>query len=305
MANNELGDFQTPEALARSVVSLVAGLTSTPTTIVEPTCGEGSFVKAALDAFSSAIVHGLEIQESYVRTLEKRFQFCPRFVLHKENYFDFDWDELISNMAKPVWVIGNPPWVTNTELVKLGSSNLPKKSPQAHLRGYEAQTGKSNFDISESMLRDWFRWCAMCGGTLAVICKTSVARKVLQWWWKQDNRTPTSRIYLIDAHAEFGAIVSAGVLVCSFAEQSTRTCELYASLDAPGPTSTFGLVDGYLVSDESSYRRGRQLLGKAAPQWRSGIKHDVGAVVELSDENGILRNRLGEIVDIERTYVYP
>lgn len=305
MPNNELGDFQTPDKLAKGVVSLVAGLTSTPKTIVEPTCGEGSFVQAALDAFPSAIVHGLEVQDSYVRTLEKRFQFSPRFVLHKENYFDFDWDELIANMAKPVWVIGNPPWVTNTQLMKLESWNLPKKSPQAHLRGYEAQTGKSNFDISESMLRDWFRWCSACGGTLAVICKTSVARKVLQWWWKQNEPAPRSRMHLIDAQAEFGATVSACVLVSSFAETAVKTCELFESLAAQNPQSTFGLIDGYLISDEPTYRKGRGLLGKARPQWRSGIKHDLGAVLEFEEEGDELRNRMGETVKLEPHHLYP
>lgn len=305
MPNNELGDFQTPDNLARRVVSLVSGLTSTPTTIVEPTCGEGSFVQAALDAFPSAIVHGLEVQDSYIRTLERRFQFSPRFVLHKENYFAFDWDELIANMAKPVWVIGNPPWVTNTQLMKLESWNLPKKSPQSHLRGYEAQTGKSNFDISESMLRDWFRWCSACGGTLAVICKTSVARKVLQWWWKQNEPAPRSRMHLIDAQAEFGAIVSACVLVSSFAEAATKTCELFGSLDVQSPQNTFGLIDGYLVSDEPTYRGGRDLIGKAQPRWRSGIKHDLGAVLELIEEHGELKNRLGETINIEPSHLYP
>lgn len=305
MPNNEFGDFQTPDSLARRVVSLVSGLTSTPATIVEPTCGEGSFVQAALDAFPSAIVHGLEVQDSYIRTLERRFQFSPRFVLHKENYFAFDWDELIANMAKPVWVIGNPPWVTNTQLMKLESWNLPKKSPQSHLRGYEAQTGKSNFDISESMLRDWFRWCSACGSTLAVICKTSVARKVLQWWWKQNESAPRSRMHLIDAQAEFGATVSACVLVSSFVETATKTCELFESLDAQTPQSTFGLIDGYLISDEPKYRSGRRFLGKAQPQWRSGIKHDLGAVLELQEEGGELKNKVGEPVSVERDYLYP
>jgi len=306
MPNNEFGDFQTNDALAKRVVSLVSGLSRTPSTVVEPTCGEGAFIRASFDAFPEAIIHGLEVQPAYIHTLERQFQFCPKFVLHRADYFQFDWDALIKNVAKPVWVIGNPPWVTNTVLMKMDSTNLPKKSPQADLRGFEAQTGKSNFDISESMIRDWFRWCAACEGTLAVICKTSVARKVLQWWWKQSDYAPAARIHLIDAQAEFGATVSACILVCSFSNVAAqKSCDLYDSLESSCPGSTFGLVDGILVANEPSYRRGRALRGKCQPQWRSGIKHDVGPVLEFIQHGDTLTNKLGEVVGIEPDFLFP
>ena len=50
-ANDKMvfGDFQTPEALARKVVSLVHREESRICTVVEPTCGLGSFLKAAVD----------------------------------------------------------------------------------------------------------------------------------------------------------------------------------------------------------------------------------------------------------------
>lgn len=306
MANNEYGDFQTNQALANSVVKLVSGLARKPATIVEPTCGEGSFVRASMAAFPDAIVHGLEVQDEYVRTLERNFQFERKFILHRDNYFNFDWNTLFERMAKPVWVIGNPPWVTNSLLMKLDSKNLPKKSPQANLRGIEAQTGKSNFDISESMIRDWFHWCASSNGTLAVICKTSVARKVLQWWWRQDRASPAARIHHIDALAEFGASVSACVLVCTFDEgAAARVCEVYDTLESTKPINTFGLIDGYLVSDEAGYRIGRSLLGKSRPQWRSGIKHDVGSVLEFVSHGSALKNKQGEEVSIEPDFLFP
>ena len=306
MPNNEFGDFQTNEGLARRVVSLVAGLSRTPLTVIEPTCGEGNFIRACLDAFPGAVIHGLEVQVDYVQKVERRFQFCPKFILHRADYFQFEWDSLIEEVAKPVWVIGNPPWVTNTLLTKIESTNLPKKSPQAHLRGFETQTGKSNFDISKSMIRDWFRWCAACDGTLAVICKTSVARKVLQWWWKQNEVAPFARIHLIDAKMEFGVTVSACVFICSFEGTTSRkACDLYDTIEAPQPTSTFGLVDGFLVADEPRYRAGRPLLGKARPQWRSGIKHDAGNVLELTEKAGEFRNKLGKLVQLEISISLP
>lgn len=306
MANNEFGDFQTNERLAASVVALLGDASGNPATIVEPTCGRGNFIAAAHAAYPNSLIHGLEINPDHVQGLEKRFQFNSRVVLHKENYFDFDWESLVAQMAKPVWVIGNPPWVTNTQLIKINSANLPVKSPQAHLRGIEAQTGKSNFDISESMMRDWFGWCESCDGSLAVICKTSVARKLLMWWWKAGKRAPLARMYLIDAKAEFDVSVSACVLVCSFGTGTgEQQCTIFSSLDAVAPESEFGLSNGVLVSDARRFCHTRYLLGKSNPQWRSGIKHDAGKVLELRRRGVALVNGYGDQVEVESDFLFP
>lgn len=307
MANNEFGDFQTNPSLSKKVVKLLRDMTGTPATIVEPTCGEGNLIAATFDAFPDAVIHGLEINEKYIAKLEKKFQFQSKFILHKADYFKFDWDDLVPRMAKPVWIVGNPPWVTNSQLMKLESTNLPKKSPQQNLTGFEAQTGKSNFDISESMIRNWFDWCFECDGSLAVICKTSVARKILQWWWKNGKPSPSARMYLIDSKAEFDVSVSACILVCTFSrEPSKKVCEIFETPDAVAPSSKFGLIDGYLVSDADAFARGRYILGDATPRWRSGLKHDASAVLELQPSlGGAYRNRLDENVELEADYVFP
>lgn len=80
MPNNEFGDFQTHRALADRVVGLLRDIAQAPATVVEPTCGKGSFVRAALNVFPNAVVHGLEIQKGHVRELERQFQFKPNFV---------------------------------------------------------------------------------------------------------------------------------------------------------------------------------------------------------------------------------
>lgn len=306
MANNEFGDFQTNSQLSGKVVGLLAELTGAPATIIEPTCGKGNLVKATFDAFPASTIHGLEISQSHVGTLEKRFQFEPKFILHHADYFQFDWLDLIPRMAKPIWVIGNPPWVTNSQLMRLESRNLPKKSPQANLRGFDAQTGKSNFDISESMIRDWFAWCASCNGSLAVICKTSVARKLLQWWWKSGKDAPLAKMFLIDAKAEFDVTVSACVLVCSFSDIVTQqVCEVHEHIDAKICASRFGMIDGILVSDADAFMGARDILGQAHPRWRSGLKHDASAVLELEHVDGELRNKAGERVNIEPDFIFP
>ena len=72
-------------------------------------------------------------------------------VIH-ESFFEVDWPTTLGDLADPILVVGNPPWVTNSALGALGSVNLPDKSNFQNRTGLEAMTGKSNFDISEWML---------------------------------------------------------------------------------------------------------------------------------------------------------
>ena len=52
-AKKEFGDFQTPDDLAKRVVSLVRDLWGDPNLVIEPTVGLGSFLKAATVKYSS------------------------------------------------------------------------------------------------------------------------------------------------------------------------------------------------------------------------------------------------------------
>ena len=78
-----------------------------------------------------------------------------------------------------ILVIGNPPWVTNSDLGQLGSNNLPTKTNFQGLRGFDARTGKSNFDISEWILVRLIE-ALPPDGAIAMLCKTMTARKVLR-----------------------------------------------------------------------------------------------------------------------------
>ena len=61
----EYGDFQTPLSLARTVCHKLFEMGYRPKVLVEPTCGKGNFIIAALEVFPSIRkVFGLEIQDS-------------------------------------------------------------------------------------------------------------------------------------------------------------------------------------------------------------------------------------------------
>lgn len=64
----EFGDFQTPSDLAHEIAAFLRDSGETPDVVVEPTCGRGSFVVAATDAFPRAkAVYGFDINPQYVR----------------------------------------------------------------------------------------------------------------------------------------------------------------------------------------------------------------------------------------------
>src|SRR5712691_2586098 len=149
----EFGDFQTPARLAKRVCRLLADRGIRPASVLEPTCGVGTFLSASLEAFASirkAI--GIEVNPRYVQRATGVFADGPNSskvqIVHGD-FFDTNFGELVSQLPEPLLVIGNPPWITNSELGALGSSNLPEKRNFQGHAGLDAMTGKSNFDISE------------------------------------------------------------------------------------------------------------------------------------------------------------
>ncbi|MCC6492576.1 MAG: SAM-dependent DNA methyltransferase [Pirellulales bacterium] len=209
-------------------------------------------------------------------------------------------------MPEPILVIGNPPWVTNAALSSLGSVNLPVKSNFHGYRGFDAKTGKSNFDISEWMLLHLLELLNGRRATLAMLCKTMVARKVLQHAWKHGFDIGRAEIHRIDATAHFNAAVDA-CLFCCYVEPGKRTvsCQTYEALDDSSKRHTFGYDDGRLVADIEAYSQWRHLLGESPYRWRSGVKHDCSKVMELSEAESGLRNGFGETVNLEPEYLFP
>jgi hypothetical protein len=306
----EFGDFQTPADLARSVCRLLSSQAISPASIIEPTCGRGSFLLAALTQFPGVgRAVALDINPEYIASVRSDLESLPhseKVEVLRGSFFEVDWRDTLAKLPDPLLVIGNPPWVTNAGLGVLGSSNLPEKTNLQNHVGLDALTGKSNFDISEWMLTKMMDWINTRSATLAMLCKTAVARKVLVHAWKSGIALEDSAIRLVDAAAYFGASVSACLLVCKASPSSrSHECRVYSGLEDCEPAGTIGFQDGFLLSNPNHYRRLRHLRGDGAYRWRSGIKHDCSAVMELTGEQGRYRNGLGEAVQIEDYYVYP
>lgn len=300
----EFGDFQTPDLLAREICNLLREMGVSPRTIVEPTCGQGSFLRACLSVFPECSRFlGFEVNSDYVQ----RAQALPRVEVQLENFFDKDWHGALGTLDEEILVIGNPPWVTNSTVGSINGGNLPTKSNFQKLRGFDAVTGKSNFDISEWMLLQLLEALSGKHAVIAMLCKTVVARKVLSHIWKHSSQVTKSAIYTIDADKHFGVAVSACLLVCRLRPGSKSTeCDIHQHLRLESTCSRIGLRGNRLVSDLGAFSNYGHLAGKCPVKWRSGVKHDCTRVVELRRKSkDEFENKLGETVRLESSYLFP
>ncbi len=146
--NREFGDFQTPPSLVAAVLECLYSSGKVWSRVIEPTCGRGNFIEGLLNlALPPREIQAIEIQDDYLENARRIFERFPstHFVIKQANLFDLDLHkDLQWSTTGPLLVVGNPPWVTNSELGLLGSNNLPHKKNLKGLRGIEARTGATN-----------------------------------------------------------------------------------------------------------------------------------------------------------------
>jgi hypothetical protein len=313
----EFGDFQTPLWFAEQVCTLLRSLGISPHTAIEPTCGVGNFLVATMRSFPELThVIGCEINSKYLEIARCSVAEVGgphgdvQVDLFQGDFFDVDWSSLLSDVAEPLLVVGNPPWVTNSTLSAIDGNNLPQKGNFHRRAGIEAITGASNFDISEWMLLKMASLAQERSATIAVLCKTAVARKVLTFAWEHNYRPAASRIYMIDAQGVFGAAVDACLFVCDFSSALAEwDCLMFPTIYSSQPSAHWGIRDHLLVANTESYDRLQHLRvagRRDSPYvWRSGIKHDCAQVMELTRSAGRYLTKSGESWDLESDLLYP
>ncbi len=304
------GDFQTPLDLAKEICAHLVKKNVHFKSVLEPNCGIGSFLIAAADIFPHLEkIVGADINTEHLNSAKqdlKDNKHHNKVEFINKDFFHNDWEALLKTLPEPILLIGNPPWVTNSGLSVLGSNNRPHKSNFQDFKGLDAVTGKSNFDISEWMLNKEIEWISGMQRTVAMLCKISVARKVLLRAWNQKFCLGGAEIYYIDASKHFGASVDACLLVVHGTNKETEfQCKVYKSLQHNEPDTIIGYADNHLIADMEAFNRGKHLEGKSQYQWRSGIKHDCAKVMELTRQENGYRNGLGELIELEPDYLYP
>lgn len=309
----QFGDFQTPLELSKQVVSLIARIygADLPQLIIEPSCGKGTFVFTSLERFPAAKIIASDANADYIAYAiaqqETNYQCRKELVEFSVNdFFKRDWEAIFNeNKGKDILILGNPPWVTNSELGELNSCNLPKKSNFQNYEGLEALLGSSNFDISEFMVLQYMEWLKDKKGLIAVLCKLSVARKL----FKQKGENFKFSIYKFDAKKYFKINAEACLLIIDARKKykEYKDCPVFSSFDSEYPMFVIGRRDGILLNDIEKFEFNKKLLNnsKSVFEWRSGVKHDCIKVMEFQTVENMLINGFSEEIQIEQDLIYP
>lgn len=299
----EYGDYQTPAGFAERVCNYLKEYRQIkPSAVVEPTCGLGSFLKSSL-IFDAGEYYGIEINPDYCAECQAAIS-DERVKIINSDFFAFSSKTLIKDKRK-ILVIGNPPWVTNSTLSALGSANLPVKANFKGLKGIDAITGASNFDICEYIILQLINEYRDTNTIISMLCKTSVARNVFKELKRNCVSFSSCDMLEFDASKVFGISASACVLVIQLSEiQNTSDfCNVY-DLDSPETVkSQFGYANGQFYSNLD--KNIENFNGHCYFEWRQGVKHDCSKVMELTLRNGKLQNGQKEIVHIEDDIVFP
>lgn len=308
------GDFQTNQALANSVVEYLVKKGKSPEFLLEPTCGKGRFIIAALDNISTLKkVIGIEIYYPYV--WETKFSILEYYLKNKhpqkpqieiihEDIFNLDLATISQeNNELESLIIGNPPWVTSAELSKLDSKNLPQKSNFKNHKGIDAFTGKGNFDIAEYITLQLLKHFAQRAGTFAFLVKNSVVKNILVRQKESEYDIGNIQKLNINAKKEFNVSVDACLFLADLDSVPAFTCQEIDFYTKEYKT-TFGWYEHKFVHSITDYRQVESIDGKCAFVWRQGMKHDCSKIMELDRSNGHYVNGFKQAISLEKDLLF-
>jgi len=311
----EYGDFQTNIELANKVAFHLTTKNILPEIIIEPTCGKGNFITASLKHFSNVKkIFGIEIYKPYV--WESKFNILdfylsnptedkPEISIIHSSIFDFDFKTIAKeNGTKEILITGNPPWVTNSKLGSLNSSNLPKKTNFKNHNGLDAMTGKGNFDIAEYITLMMIKNFQHQKGNIALLVKNTVIKNIVFDQFTKKYPIDNIEKHCIDSKKEFNVSVGASLFYCKLNSNPELDCTTFNFYNNSDANLNFGWLSDKFVSNIDAYSNAKQIDGKCPFEWRQGIKHDCSSIMELDKANGHFVNRLKEEIKLENDLVY-
>ncbi|MGI6718903.1 MAG: SAM-dependent methyltransferase, partial [Bacteroidales bacterium] len=304
----------TNQFLAQKVVGYTFSKSNDFEFVLEPTCGKGNFLLAAIKQSKKLKkVVGVEIYQPYV--WETKFKILEHFISTKENTkpeidiihanaFEFSYEDLAkSTQDLKTLIIGNPPWVTNSELGSIDSKNLPQKSNFKKHSGFEAITGKGNFDIGEYISLIMLRCFDRHNGAFAFLIKNSVVKNLIYDQKQNKFRIGQTENLNIDSKKEFNVSVNACLFLTHLNCEPELTCTAF-DFYTKDKLTTFGWYKDKFVYSVQDYDESSIVDGKSTFVWRSGVKHDCSKVMELEQVNGHFKNALGEEINLENNLTY-
>ena len=310
----EYGDFQTNRNLANEVAKYAQLKNPNIEFVLEPTCGKGNFILACLQSFTNLKkIVGVEIYLPYVWEtklniltffLEHENRIKPDIDIFHHDAFEFDFENLSKSTDEFITlVIGNPPWVTNSELGSISSQNLPKKSNFKKHSGFEAITGKGNFDLGEYISLSLLKAFQNHNGLFTFLIKNSVVKNLIFSQNLNQFNIGDCEMLNIDSKREFNVSVNASLFISRMGVAPEFDCDEFDFYDG-NKTTTFGWYKQKFVYSVDDYDFSSVVDGKCPFVWRSGVKHDCSKVMELEKSDNLFRNSLGEEIQLEDGIVY-
>ena len=298
----EFGDYQTPSYFCDTVIDLISSKFK-PKYIFEPTFGLGHFIDSSIMKFDDIrIIFGNEINNNYYA--DYKLKNNKNVELFNDNIFTFNHKKIKDKIkSEPLLIIGNPPWVTNSQLMSEDLKNLPQKSNFKNLKGIDSITGASNFDICEYIMIDLLSNYAKSNIMLAMLCKTSVATSIIKNIKNYSFKLKNISLYLFDAKKVFNVGCEACLFIAETSKSAEDTAKVY-NINQPNKLLyEFGWKNGKFHSEFKNLEY--DIDGEFYTEWRQGVKHDCSKIMELEKENDNYKNKLNETIVIEDKYVYP
>jgi len=314
VAKIEYGDYQTPISFAHSVcVKLKDQYNLSPTVIFEPTFGIGNFIESALIEFENVqTAYGVEVGSDYYTLTKERLLdkgFSDILALYNDDIFSFDFSNIKESVSKDdkILIIGNPPWATNSQLSSMNSYNLPLKDNFKGYSGLDAITGKGNFDIAEYILLQLLSEFSGYNCTLAMLCKTIVAKNIIRDIDRYSFGIDTADIHIFNTSEVFGVSCDAALFVVKLGKNNnSAVCSVY-DYYTNIKERQFGWLDGAFFSNISTSENTAKIDGICQFEWRQGVKHDCSKVMELkTDAEGNFVNGFGDVLELPvGQFVFP
>lgn len=315
-SKKEYGDYQTPAEFAEKCVKyLKDNFRFLPEMIIEPACGIGNFLASAGKFYENASKIGIEINDEYCKTARQNI---PEAQIYNDNIFDFKFE---TDIDKKILIIGNPPWITNSELGKISSKNLPEKKNLKKQKGLEAVLGNSNFDISETIILNLLEKFKKNKTVLAMLCKRSTAINIFKELYRRKYKCKKIRMVNFNSRKVFGISTAACLFIVDATEKKDVQKEMRVFNFKNSYVDCIGFEDEKFYIDKNSANKEKfGFDGKCEFEWRQGIKHDLSKVCELTKINEDIKfnsfsnesckisryvNGFGEIVEIEDDLIFP
>lgn len=299
----EYGDYQTPFGFAEDVCVYLKNYRHIkPSVVIEPTCGTGSFLKSSL-LFGAQKYYGIEINPEYCAVCRNSIK-DDRINITNSDIFDVSFRD-IAKKNQSVLILGNPPWATNSALSAASSENLPLKSNFRGLKGIDAITGSSNFDICEYIILKLIDEFRNTNTLICMLCKTSVARNIFTEMKREGIAFSSCDILEFDALKIFGIHVCASILVIQLSDkaETTDVCNLLDFADYTAVRKQLKYSNGQVYKNMNLHVD--DFEGHSCFQWRQGVKHDCSEIMELTIKDGKFRNGKNQNVQIETDVVFP